>query len=258
MVRSKLLELVPLVDCADLGVGEEGQEMEHHLWGDERHAAGFRGRGVRGDGVHNRSRRDARDLPRLEERGEGPRDGEVDGPLEEAPALHGDDAGPPARGGDAAEVRRHGLLPEWEDEGAVVVALAEVVDEVLAEGGLEGDRPGADRARGAHDADGRGVRLVDLHLDRDDGNLVELRGREAVGVDVGTVAEVVRIGTSAGVDGEATAQARKYFLSYPPSSPSVALFKEGKLVHFLERHHIEGGTPEMIAENLAEAYNQYC
>lgn len=62
----------------------------------------------------------------------------------------------------------------------------------------------------------------------------------------------------AGVDGEATAQARKYFLPYPPSSPSVALFKEGKLVHFLERHHIEGGTPEMIAENLAEAYNQYC
>lgn len=62
----------------------------------------------------------------------------------------------------------------------------------------------------------------------------------------------------AGVDGEATAQARKYFLPYPPSSPSIALFKDGKLVHFLERHHIEGGTAEMIAENLAEAYNQYC
>lgn len=62
----------------------------------------------------------------------------------------------------------------------------------------------------------------------------------------------------AGVDGDATAQARKYFLPYPPSSPSIALFKDGKLVHFLERHHIEGGTAEMIAENLAEAYNQYC
>ncbi len=62
----------------------------------------------------------------------------------------------------------------------------------------------------------------------------------------------------AGVDGEATAQARKYFLPYPPSSPSVGLFKDGKLVHFLERHHIEGGTAEMIAENLKEAYNQYC
>ncbi len=60
----------------------------------------------------------------------------------------------------------------------------------------------------------------------------------------------------AGVDGEATAQARKYFLPYPPSSPSVALFKDGKLAHFLERHHIEGGTAEMIAENLREAYNE--
>jgi putative YphP/YqiW family bacilliredoxin len=62
----------------------------------------------------------------------------------------------------------------------------------------------------------------------------------------------------AGVDGEATQQARKYFLPYPPSSPSIALFKDGKLVHFLERHHIEGGTAEMIAENLKEAYKQYC
>ena len=61
----------------------------------------------------------------------------------------------------------------------------------------------------------------------------------------------------AGVDGEATQQARKYFLPYPPSSPSIGLFKDGKLVHFLERHHIEGATAEMIAENLAEAYKQY-
>ena len=62
----------------------------------------------------------------------------------------------------------------------------------------------------------------------------------------------------AGVDGEATAQARKYFLPYPPSSPSIALFKDGKLVHFLERHHIEGGTTQMIADNLTEAYNEFC
>lgn len=62
----------------------------------------------------------------------------------------------------------------------------------------------------------------------------------------------------AGVDGEAVAQARKYFLPYPPSSPSVALFKDGQLVHFLERHHIEGGTAQMIADNLKEAYAQYC
>lgn len=61
----------------------------------------------------------------------------------------------------------------------------------------------------------------------------------------------------AGVDGEATNQARKHFLPYPPSSPSIALFKDGKLVHFLERHHIEGGTAAMIAENLSEAYNEY-
>lgn len=62
----------------------------------------------------------------------------------------------------------------------------------------------------------------------------------------------------AGVDGEATNQARKYFMPYPPSSPSIALFKDGKLVHFLERHHIEGGTAQMIADNLAAAYNEYC
>jgi putative YphP/YqiW family bacilliredoxin len=62
----------------------------------------------------------------------------------------------------------------------------------------------------------------------------------------------------AGVDGEAVAQARKYFLPYPPSSPSIALFKDGKLVHFLERHHIEGGTAKMIAENLKEAYKEFC
>lgn len=61
----------------------------------------------------------------------------------------------------------------------------------------------------------------------------------------------------AGVDGEAVTQARKHFLPYPPSSPSIALFKDGKLVHFLERHHIEGGTAAMIAENLSEAYNEY-
>ncbi len=62
----------------------------------------------------------------------------------------------------------------------------------------------------------------------------------------------------AGVDGEAVSQARKYFLPYPPSSPSIALFKNGQLVHFLERHHIEGGTAQMISDNLQEAYKQYC
>ena len=61
----------------------------------------------------------------------------------------------------------------------------------------------------------------------------------------------------AGVDGDATAQARKYFLPYPPSSPSIALFKDGKLVQFLERHDIEGGTADMIAANLAAAYDEF-
>jgi putative YphP/YqiW family bacilliredoxin len=62
----------------------------------------------------------------------------------------------------------------------------------------------------------------------------------------------------AGVDTEAVAQARKYFLPYPPSSPSVALFKDGKLVHFLERHHIEGANAQMISDNLTAAYKEFC
>jgi len=62
----------------------------------------------------------------------------------------------------------------------------------------------------------------------------------------------------AGVDAEATAKAREYLLPYPPSSPSIALFKDGKLVHFLERRHIEGRPAEVIAENLKMAYETYC
>ncbi len=62
----------------------------------------------------------------------------------------------------------------------------------------------------------------------------------------------------AGFDMEATEQARKHMLPYPPSSPSVALFKEGRLVHMVERHHIEGAPAEMIAENLKAAFDEYC
>ncbi len=62
----------------------------------------------------------------------------------------------------------------------------------------------------------------------------------------------------AGVDKEAVDQARKYMLPYPPSSPSMALFKDGKLVHFIERHHIEGRPAEMIAENLTAAFDEFC
>lgn len=62
----------------------------------------------------------------------------------------------------------------------------------------------------------------------------------------------------AGVDQEAVAQARKYMLPYPPSSPSIALFKDGKLVHFIERHHIEGRPAAIIAENLTAAFDEFC
>ncbi len=62
----------------------------------------------------------------------------------------------------------------------------------------------------------------------------------------------------AGVDHEATAKAREFLLPYPPSSPAIALFKDGQLVHFLERHHIEGRSAEIIAQNLAMAFDRYC
>lgn len=62
----------------------------------------------------------------------------------------------------------------------------------------------------------------------------------------------------AGFDTEAVVQARKHFAPYPPSSPSIALFKDGQLVHFIERHHIEGRSAEMIAENLKMAFDQFC
>ena len=62
----------------------------------------------------------------------------------------------------------------------------------------------------------------------------------------------------AGVDQEAVAQARNYFLPYPPSSPSVALFKDGQLVHFVERLNIEGHTAEQVADQLKQAYDQFC
>ena len=62
----------------------------------------------------------------------------------------------------------------------------------------------------------------------------------------------------AGQDKEATAKARAYMRPYPPSSPSIALFKDGELVHFVERHEIEGNLKHVISENLINAYNQYC
>ena len=62
----------------------------------------------------------------------------------------------------------------------------------------------------------------------------------------------------AGVDTEAVNAARDLMVPFPPSSPSMALFKNGELVHMIERHHIEGRPAELIAENLTEAYNEFC
>ena len=62
----------------------------------------------------------------------------------------------------------------------------------------------------------------------------------------------------AGFDKEAVAEARKLMAPFPPSSPCVALFKDGELVHMVERHHIEGSSVQMIAANLQAAYEEFC
>ena len=62
----------------------------------------------------------------------------------------------------------------------------------------------------------------------------------------------------AGFDVEAVSEARKHFAPYPPSSPSIALFKDGELVHFVERHNIEGHNANAISEHLKAVYNEYC
>ena len=62
----------------------------------------------------------------------------------------------------------------------------------------------------------------------------------------------------AGVDKDAVTKAREFMVPFPPSSPSMALFKNGELVHMLERHHIEGRPAELISENLKDAVNEHC
>lgn len=62
----------------------------------------------------------------------------------------------------------------------------------------------------------------------------------------------------AGQDKEATAKAREYFAPYPPSSPSIALMKDGQLVHFIERHQVEDRSAEEIAQELTAVFDQYC
>lgn len=62
----------------------------------------------------------------------------------------------------------------------------------------------------------------------------------------------------AGVDKDAVSKAREFFMPYPPSSPSIALFKNGELVHFVERHHIEGRNAQMIAQHLKQVFEEFC
>lgn len=62
----------------------------------------------------------------------------------------------------------------------------------------------------------------------------------------------------AGYDEDAVKMLRRHLLPYPPSSPAIALFKDGELVHFIERHQIEGRSAQMIAHNLIAAFNEYC
>ena len=62
----------------------------------------------------------------------------------------------------------------------------------------------------------------------------------------------------AGFDIDAVKTLRQHLLPYPPSSPAIALFKDGQLVHFIERHQIEGRPAQMIAHNLISAFEQYC
>lgn len=64
--------------------------------------------------------------------------------------------------------------------------------------------------------------------------------------------------TFAGFDIEAVKKLREHLLPYPPSSPAIALFKDGQLVHFIERHQIEGRPAQIIASNLIQAFDQHC
>ena len=62
----------------------------------------------------------------------------------------------------------------------------------------------------------------------------------------------------AGQDLDATARARQYFSDYQPSSPSMALFRDGEVVHFVHRHQIEGRSPQAVAAELTQAFDKYC
>ena len=81
-------------------------------------------------------------------------------------------------------------------------------------------------------------------------------GREAAVKNEKHPAKLVTV--FAGMETDAVNTARNYMLPYPPSSPAMALFKDGKLVHMIERHMIEGRPAQMIADNLVAAFDEYC
>ena len=116
----------------------------------------------------------------------------------------------------------------------------------------------------------------ELHTSEDVTNAIEQKGTTLVVVNsvCGCAAANARPGVNhslqndktpdhlvtvfAGVDTEATNTARDLMVPFPPSSPSIALFKDGILVHMVERHHIEGRPAELISENLKAAFNDHC
>jgi len=116
----------------------------------------------------------------------------------------------------------------------------------------------------------------ELHTSEDVANAIEQKGTTLVVVNsvCGCAAANARPGVNhslqndktpdhlvtvfAGVDAEATNTARDLMVPFPPSSPSIALFKDGVLVHMVERHHIEGRPAELISENLKAAFNDHC
>jgi len=107
-----------------------------------------------------------------------------------------------------------------------------------------------------------------LNFSKDDTTLVVVNSicgcaagsaRPAVALALGNPKKPARLFTVfAGQDKEATEKARTYFKGIPPSSPSMALFKDGKLVHFIHRHDIEGRSAQQIAQNLTGAFNKFC
>ena len=116
----------------------------------------------------------------------------------------------------------------------------------------------------------------ELHTSEDVANAIEQKGTTLVVVNsvCGCAAANARPGVNhslqndkkpdhlvtvfAGVDTEATNTARDLMVPFPPSSPCIALFKDGMLVHMVERHHIEGRPAELISENLKAAFNDHC